>query len=97
MSEEQKKSTVSKGKIIIALLLAILVVGGYYGLKFYNVYFAPNTTGKEKFLYIRTGFSKDDLFKELEYKEILKDIGTFSQAAAKMELGRSLKPGRYPY
>lgn len=89
MSEEQKKSTVSKGKIIIALLLAILVVGGYYGLKFYNVYFAPNTTGKEKFLYIRTGFSKDDLFKELEYKEILKDIGTFCEIVTGKQSGRS--------
>ena len=95
MAEEQKKSGTSKGKIIIALLLAILVVGGYYGLKFYNVYFAPNTTGKEKFLYVRTGFSKDDLFKELTYKDMLKDVGTFSQAAAKMDLGKSLKPGRY--
>ena len=95
MAEEQKKSGSSRGKIIIALLLAILIVGGYYGFKFYNVFFAPNTTGKEKFLYIRTGFTKDDLFKELTYKDILKDVGTFSQAAAKMELGRSLKPGRY--
>jgi UPF0755 protein len=95
MSEEQKKSKVSKGKIIIALLLAILVVGGYFGLKFYNVYFAPNTTGKEKYLYVRTGFSKEDLIKELNYKDILKNVGTFSQAAEKMALGKSLKPGRY--
>jgi UPF0755 protein len=95
MSEEQKKSKVSKGKIIIALLLAILVVGGYFGLKFYNVYFAPNTTGKEKYLYVRTGFSKVDLIKELNYKDILKNVGTFSQAAEKMALGKSLKPGRY--
>jgi UPF0755 protein len=95
MSEEQKKSKNSKGKIIIALLLAILVVGGYYGLKFYNVYFAPNTTGKEKYVYVRTGSSKEDLFKELNYKGTLKNVGTFSEAAEKMALGNSLKPGRY--
>jgi UPF0755 protein len=95
MSDEQKKGKTSKGKIIIALLLAILLVGGYYGLKLYNVYFAANTTDKETFLYVRTGASKDDLFKEIESKGIVNNVGTFSQAAAKMELGRSLKPGRY--
>ncbi|RZK77928.1 MAG: endolytic transglycosylase MltG [Pedobacter sp.] len=95
MAEELKKSGKSKGKIILALLLAILVVGGYFGLKFYNVYFAPNTTGKEKYLYVRTGYTKDDLFEELKVKDVLLDVGTFSQAAAKMKLGQSLKPGRY--
>ncbi|SMC95275.1 endolytic transglycosylase MltG [Pedobacter africanus] len=92
MTNEKKTS---KGKIFLALALAVLVVGGYYGFKFYKVYFAPNTTGKEKYLYVRTGAQLDDLFEELRRKDILTEIGTFSQAAAKMDLARSLKPGRY--
>ncbi|ACU04053.1 MULTISPECIES: endolytic transglycosylase MltG [Pedobacter] len=92
MTNEKKTS---KSKIILALVLAVLVVGGYFGFNFYKVYFAPNTTGKEKYLYVRTGATLDDLFEELRRKDILTEIGTFSQAAAKMELARALKPGRY--
>lgn len=95
MTNENEKSFKTKTKVILAILLAILVVGGYYGLQFYKVYFAPNTTGKEKYLYVRTGHNIDDLFQEIRRKDILTDIGTFSQAAAKMDLKSALKPGRY--
>ncbi|TDQ12149.1 endolytic transglycosylase MltG [Pedobacter metabolipauper] len=95
MSNAENKSTKKGTKVVLALLLAILVVGGYYGLKFYKVYFAANTTGKSKYIYVRTGADLDDLFQEIRLKDVLTDIGTFSQAAAKMELARSLKPGRY--
>lgn len=95
MTNENEKSFKTKTKVILAVLLAILVVGGYYGLQFYKVYFAPNTTGKEKHLYVRTGHNIDDLFQEIRRKDILTDIGTFSQAAAKMDLKSALKPGRY--
>lgn len=82
-------------KIILLSLLVILAVGGYFGINLYKVYFAPNATGKEKYLYVRTGYNINDLFEELRHKDILTEIGTFSQAAAKMDLARSLKPGRY--
>ncbi|WP_316787876.1 endolytic transglycosylase MltG [Pedobacter frigoris] len=92
---EEKKGLKPVTKAILAILLVVLVIGGYYGLKFYKVYFAPNITGNEKYLYVRTGYTLDDVFKELKHKDILTDVGSFSQAAAKMELARSLKPGRY--
>ncbi|RQO69758.1 endolytic transglycosylase MltG [Pedobacter sp. KBW06] len=90
-----EKSFKTKTKVILGALLVLVVIGGYYGLQFYKVYFAPNTTGKEKFLYVRTGHTLDDLFEEIRRKDILTDIGTFSQAAAKMDLKGALKPGRY--
>ncbi|TKC09211.1 endolytic transglycosylase MltG [Pedobacter frigoris] len=92
---EEKKGLKPATKAILAILLVVLVIGGYYGLKFYKVYFAPNITGNEKYLYVRTGYTLDDVFKEVKHKDILTDVGSFSQAAAKMELARSLKPGRY--
>lgn len=92
---EEKKGLKPAVKAILGILLIALVIGGYYGLKFYKVYFAPNITGNEKYLYVRTGYTIDDLFKELKHKDILTDVGSFSQAATKMELARSLKPGRY--
>lgn len=82
-------------KIILLGLLAILAVGGYFGVKFYKVFFAANTSGKVKYLYVRTGHHLDDLFEEIRRTDALTEIGTFSQAAAKMDLARSLKPGRY--
>ncbi|TCC99131.1 endolytic transglycosylase MltG [Pedobacter hiemivivus] len=91
----EKKSMKTGIKIILLSLLVVLAVGGYFGIKFYKVFFAPNTTGKEKYLYVRTGSNLDNLFEELRRKDILREIGTFSQAAAKMDLARSLKPGRY--
>jgi UPF0755 protein len=91
----EKKSIKTSTKIILLGLLAVLVIGGYFGIKFYNVYFAPNITGKEKYLFVRTGHNLDDLFEEIRRKDVLTQIGTFSQAAAKMDLARSLKPGRY--
>jgi UPF0755 protein len=90
-----EKSFKTRTKVILGALLVLVVIGGYYGLQFYKVYFAPNTTGKEKYLYVRTGHTLDDLFQEIRHKDILTDIGTFSQAAAKMDLKGALKPGRY--
>lgn len=90
-----EKSFKTRTKVILGALLVLAVIGGYYGLQFYKVYFAPNTTGKEKYLYVRTGHTLDDLLQEIRQKDVLTDIGTFSQAAAKMDLKGALKPGRY--
>lgn len=91
----EKKSMKASTKIILLGLVAVLAVGGYFGISFYKIYFAPNTTGKANYLYVRTGSNLDDLFEEIRRKDVLTRIGTFSQAAAKMDLARSLKPGRY--
>lgn len=90
-TKEIKKST----KIILASALLVLGVTGFYGYKFYKNYFAPNVTENGSFLYVPTGATMDQVFQEIRDKDLLKDIGTFSQAAAQMELGRKLKPGRY--
>jgi UPF0755 protein len=91
----EKKSIKPGTKIILVILLIIVAVGGYFAFNFYRVYFAPNATGTEKYLYVRTGSNLDDLFAELRHKDVLNETGTFSQAAAKMDLARALKPGRY--
>jgi len=96
MSNEEKQNT-PKGrfKIWLALVLAILVVGSYYALQFYRTYFAPNISGKEKYLYVRTGYRLTDVEKELQLKDALLDLKSFSKAAEKMGLAEALKPGRY--
>ncbi|MDQ8005367.1 MAG: endolytic transglycosylase MltG [Pedobacter sp.] len=93
MSTNQSKK--KNLKIIIIVLAIVLAIGGYFGIKFYNTYFAPNVTDKEKYLYVKTGYVFEDLVTDLRYKEILNDIGTFWQAAEKMNLQGTLKPGKY--
>jgi UPF0755 protein len=88
----KKKNT---GKIILALAVVILVVGAYFSLQQYKIYFSPNVNAGGKYLYIKTGSSMDSLYKEIKTKNLLKDVGTFSQAAVKMDLSAHLKPGRY--
>lgn len=82
-------------KIAIIILAVIVAVCGYFGLKFYNTYFAPNVTAKEQYLYVKTGYVFEDLITDLRNKEVLNNIGSFSQAAEKMKLQGSLKPGKY--
>lgn len=83
-------------KIVLIILLVLLIGGGFYGFSFYKLFFSPNTTGKEKYLYIKTGGNMDDLMREIKTKDLLKDYGTFVEAAAKMDLvNQRLKPGRY--
>lgn len=95
MNNDEKKGLKSTTKIILAVLLIVLGIGAYFGFTFYKVYFTGNISGKEKYLYVRTGYTLDDVYREIKIKDMLLDVGTFSQAAAKMELGRRMKPGRY--
>lgn len=94
--ETPTSSTSNKLKIISAIAFVAIIAIGYYGLNFYRLYFAPNVSGKQDFLYIKTGYEFEDLITDLRYQESLNDIGTFWKAADKMKLtGGKLKPGKY--
>lgn len=94
MSNEKKpikKST----KIILAIAIVLIAVAGFYGLNIYKTYLAPNVSGNEKYIYIKTNGTYDDFLNDLTNKNIVKSIGSFKEAAGKMNLAKSLKPGRY--
>ncbi len=95
MGTQGKKSMKKSTKIALAIVIILLVIGGFFGLQLYKVYFAPNVLDKEKYLYVKTGYEFEDLVTDLRYKNILDDIGTFWEAADKMNLQGRLKPGRY--
>ena len=95
MTTEIAKSTKKGAKIALIIFLILVAFGGFYGLKLYKLYFAPNITGNEKYLYIKTGAQLDDVIQEIKNKDLLKDESSFTEAAAKMELALHLKPGRY--
>ena len=91
----EKKSLSTTQKIALILILIILLSGAFFGMKVYKVYFSPNVSGNEKYLYIKTGATAADVIKELISKNMLKDPESFTEAAGKMELAKRVKPGRY--
>jgi UPF0755 protein len=84
----ENKGVKTSTKIVLAVILLVIIALGIIGLKFYKVYFAPNVTNNEKYLYIKTGAKLDDLFKEIEQKSLLDDVSSFNEAATKMELSK---------
>ncbi|SER19053.1 endolytic transglycosylase MltG [Pedobacter rhizosphaerae] len=95
MTEIEKKNMSTGKKATIAIVVVLILVGGYFALNLYKTYFSPNITDSQKYLFIKTGSDYDTLVKELEQKDIVKSISSFETAAAKMNLKTNLKPGRY--
>jgi len=95
MSTEQTSSPKKGTKIILAIAAVVVVIGAYFGYSFYNVYFKPNVSGNQKYLFVKTGATLEDIYQEIKGKDLLNDVGTFSEAAAKMDLATRVKPGRY--
>lgn len=95
MTEVEKKTMSTGKKAAIIVALVVILIAGYFALNLYRLYFAPNVTENQKYLYIKTGSSYDDLLAEIKKKDLVKSIGTFTAAAGKMNLATSVKPGRY--
>lgn len=85
----------NKKNIILAIAAVIILAGGFYGFKLYNIYFAPNISGNQPYLFIKTGATVANVYQEIQDKDLLKDTESFRQAAEKMDLADKLKPGRY--
>jgi UPF0755 protein len=93
---EHKKGVKKSTKIILGVLLVGLLIAGSYAYGIYNTYLKDNVTGNHEYLYVRTGWTYEQLIADLKAKsDVLKDINTFEDAAAKMNLAKNLKPGRY--
>ncbi|WP_316825139.1 endolytic transglycosylase MltG [Pedobacter miscanthi] len=95
MTEVEKKTMSTGKKAAIVIALIVILIAGYFALNIYRLYFAPNITENQKYLYIKTGSSYDDLLAEIKKKDLVKNIGAFTAAAGKMNLATNVKPGRY--
>jgi UPF0755 protein len=95
MTEVEKKNMSTGKKVAIVIALVVILIAGYFALNIYRLYFAPNVTENQKYLYIKTGSSYDDLIAEIKKKDLVKSISSFTAAAGKMNLATSVKPGRY--
>jgi UPF0755 protein len=85
----------SKFKALLIGILLLFSVAFYFGLQYYKIFFAQNVATTEKYLYIKTGSDFEDLITQMRHKNTLEDIGTFWQAAEKMNFSGTLKPGKY--
>lgn len=95
MNNEDKKPMTPRKIAFILIPIVLLAVGGYFGFNLYSTFLAPNISGNEKYIYVRTGMTYDEFLSELNTKNTLKNIGKFKAAAGQMNLANSLKPGRY--
>ena len=82
-------------KTIIIASVIVLAIVAYIVSSLYLKYFTPNVTGKQQYLYIRTGENYNYVFKNIQDEEIVKDAGSFDAAAEGMHYKTRVKPGRY--
>ncbi|RZL69129.1 MAG: aminodeoxychorismate lyase, partial [Pedobacter sp.] len=78
MIEVEKKKTSTGKKAVIAIAVVIILIAGYFALNFYRLYFAPNVTENQKYLYIKTGESYDELLFEIKKRDILNSASSFA-------------------
>lgn len=95
MTEVEKKSMSAGKKVTLIIAVVVILIAGYFALNLYKVYFAPNVTENQKYLYIKTGSNFDTLIEGLKKKDIVKSLSSFTAASEKMNLAANVKPGRY--
>jgi UPF0755 protein len=91
--KSNKLSLIGKAFILLGVILIIAL-----GITFWNYYlqyYGQNVTGKQKYLYIRTGSNFKDLMDTIKTNDILKDTTTFKLSAENMDYIQNIKPGRY--
>jgi UPF0755 protein len=82
-------------KFIIVMVVILVIALAFTGINYYLKYFGPNVTGKQEYLYIRTGASFSQVYEKIKQEGIVKDTSSFVWAAENMNYKTRVKPGRY--
>lgn len=82
-------------KFIIALIVIIVLTLGGTAIFYYLRYFGPQVTANQRYLYIKTGSTFDDVYKTIRDENIVRNTATFSWAARQMKYTGHVKAGRY--
>ncbi|WP_425237418.1 endolytic transglycosylase MltG [Ulvibacterium sp.] len=82
-------------RILLAIVLIGLVVGGIFAYKVYNAIFSPNTSfvNDEAFVYIESDASFAEVRETLD--PLLKDLVSFEQIAKRKGYAANVKGGKY--
>lgn len=97
MAKTEKKGN-KVVKIIGAIVLIGLIVGGVIGLNIYNKTMKPNvsTNNKDVFLFIPPNSTTQDVVSLLEDSKALKNVESFEWVAEKKNFkGKNIVPGKY--
>jgi len=95
MSEKNNRKPHLLKKSLIALAVLILLLLAFTGYNYYAKYYGPNVTGRQEYLYIKTGSGFTDVFKTIKDEGIVKDTTSFMQVAYSMKYENRVKPGKY--
>jgi len=82
-------------KIILAITVVIVAIGGIIGYKYYKGFFSPNVTTDVEYLYIYSHWDFEDVIQSMGELHAVNDTVSFRWAANKMEYPARVKPGRY--
>ncbi|MEE9363322.1 MAG: endolytic transglycosylase MltG [Cellulophaga sp.] len=82
-------------KILLAIALVGLVVGGIFSYNIYNAIFSPNTkfSNAEAFVFINSDDTIEDVKSILE--PLLEDVSTFEEVAKKKGYAANIRGGKY--
>ncbi len=94
MATETSKSGTLK-KFFIALAVIIVLSLAATGVFYYLRFFGPNVTGEQKYLYIHTGATYEDVYATIKKENIVNDTTSFNWAAYNMKYPGRVKPGKY--
>lgn len=95
MTEKKDKRLSPLSKFLIAFALIIFVALAITGINYYLRYMGKSVTDNEKYLYINTGSTFDDVYATIREKEIVKDSVVFLWVAHNMDYPLAVKPGKY--
>lgn len=92
MANKKKKPW---ARILLIISGLLLVAGGILGYQIYRIFLKENVTDKESYLYIRTGWTYQDVVDELSSKGMLVNTATFQRAAEQMDFPSRVKAGKF--
>lgn len=95
MPEQNIRKTGLLKKFLISLAILTLLLLAFTGFNYYLKYYGPNVTGKQEYLYIKTGSGFTDVFNTIKEAGIVKDTTAFMQVAYSMKYENRVKPGKY--
>ncbi len=96
MTRRKKKSGVRN--ILLLAVLAVALIGGFFGYKVYNALYSPNVElqgANEAFVFIKSSDGYAQLLSKLETSGYIKNFETFAFVAEQKKLEKSVKPGKY--